>query len=412
MTIATASERWHALDAARGLALLLGVLLHGTLSYLPGAGYWYPIAEQDSSTALAGLFYLIHAFRMLLFFLLAGFFGRLALQRRGTRDFIGDRARRIGLVLLSFWFPLFAAIVAVAVWATWFKLGGQLPAESPPGPAFTPDDFPLLHLWFLWLLLLAYAAMLIWRALLQRLDPAGRLAGLADRWLPRLLSGSGMLLLALPLALVLPLTTDWSPWFGIPTPDQSLYPNPAALVGYGSAFALGWLLQRQADRLWAQIRRRRWQYLLIALPAGAVCLGMLGMAPAYQPEQTAAELRAYAMAYALLGWSLALAVLGFALQHWSDESPARRYLADAAYWIYLVHLPLLMGLQLAASRYAAPVWVEYPLLVGLAMALLLLSYRWWVRNGRIGALLNGRRREALPTAALSAGAPRSSQQPT
>ena len=61
------SERFHALDAARGFALLLGIVLHATMSF------FLPIPAQDSSpsTTLAFGFYVIHSFRMSLFFLLA-----------------------------------------------------------------------------------------------------------------------------------------------------------------------------------------------------------------------------------------------------------------------------------------------------------------------------------------------------
>ena len=70
----------------------------------------------------------------------------------------------------------------------------------------------------------------------------------------------------------------------------------------------------------------------------------------------------------------------------------RRYLADASYWIYLAHLPLVMALQVAMSRVQWPWFVEFALTLAVAMALLLISYDLFVRNGFIGAWLNGRRK--------------------
>ncbi len=46
------NERLHALDAVRGFALLLGVALHATLSYLPGAQYCWFVGD-DASQVLA-----------------------------------------------------------------------------------------------------------------------------------------------------------------------------------------------------------------------------------------------------------------------------------------------------------------------------------------------------------------------
>lgn len=391
-------DRWHALDAVRGAALLLGVLLHASLSYLPGAGYWYIVADQSPSTGLGGLFFVVHGFRMLAFFLIAGFFARVALERRGSARFVADRARRIALPLLAAWAPVMIGIVAVIVWAAWIKGGGSLPQESPPGPAFTPDDFPLTHLWFLYVLLLMYAVALLLRGLLRVIDRTDRLGCFGDRCMTSLLRGWAPLLLAVPLGWALTATPKWTPWFGIPTPDQSLYPNLAAWVGFGMAFGLGWAIQRQAHALLAAIERNRFTSLLTALAGFALCVGMLGIAPAYVHELGSAELRLYAIAYAAMGWGLCLALTGFALRHLPGYSAPRRYLADASYWIYIVHLPILMALQVAAAQFAAPWWVEYPLMLLLAMALMLATYRWFVRGSWIGAMLNGRRYPARSAA--------------
>lgn len=398
-TPATApSERWHALDAVRAFALLLGVLLHASLSYLPGASYWYIIADADSSTLLAGLFFVVHCFRMLCFFLLAGFFGRLALERWGSAHFLRDRIRRIAVPLLAGWFPIFAAIVAVVVWAAWVKGGGSLPSESPPGPAFTPDDFPLTHLWFLYLLLLCYAGALLWRGVLALVDRSDRVGRAVDHGLAWLLRGWAPLLLALPLAWALTATSGWSPWFGIPTPDTSLYPNLAAIVGYGAAFALGWAIHRRAAMWLARIQQARWSNLALALLATGGCFAMLGVEPAYVPAQGPTELRLYALLYAIAGWAWALALVGHALHTLAGHSAWRRYLADASYWIYLMHLPLIMALQVVAAQINAPWWLEYSLINVVAMGLLLLSYHWCVRGSWIGATLNGRRMGQLASA--------------
>ena len=49
------------------------------------------------------------------------------------------------------------------------------------------------------------------------------------------------MLLAVPVAAALYFTPDWYMWFGIPTPDTGLIPNPTALIVYGVAFGFGCL---------------------------------------------------------------------------------------------------------------------------------------------------------------------------
>src|SRR5262245_31682611 len=91
-TLMHPSNRLHALDAVRAVALLLGVVLHATQPYVAGLPWMTPEAPQD---VLAAVFYTIHMFRMPLFFLIAGFFARMMLERRGAAGFVKDRARRI-----------------------------------------------------------------------------------------------------------------------------------------------------------------------------------------------------------------------------------------------------------------------------------------------------------------------------
>jgi uncharacterized membrane protein len=74
----TGHDRLHALDAVRGFALLAGVVLHAAMSFLPGfAITGLPIVDSSPSATLGVAFFVIHMFRMSLFFFIAGFFGRL-----------------------------------------------------------------------------------------------------------------------------------------------------------------------------------------------------------------------------------------------------------------------------------------------------------------------------------------------
>lgn len=380
-------ERLHGLDAVRGIALLFGVIVHASMSWLPGAQYFWVTHDATPSQFAGVVFYGPHMFRMLLFFLLAGFFARMACERLGVRGFIRDRARRIGMPLLAGWGPMLAAILAVGAWAAWLANNGQMP-PPPETPPLSPSHFPLTHLWFLYVLLLCYIAALALRAVLGRSDAVRRPVDAVVRMLS---SPVGPLLLALPLASALVTHSQWYAWFGIPTPDQSLYPNLAACMAFGSAFGFGWLLQRQPALLqnWA----KRWpMHLAIAVLTTVACLWHVGFAPLLIPAEQDITTFAYAAAYAVAGWSWTFTLVGLALRFLSARSPWRRYLADASYWIYLAHLPLVMALQVAMSRVQWPWLLEYLLVLVVTMAVLLTSYDLLVRNSFIGAWLNGRRK--------------------
>ena len=94
------SDRLHSLDALRAFALLLGIFFHGAAGYIENfpVQLW-PMREPPSAT-LGAFFFVSHMFRMSLFYLLAGFFGRMLLERRGVGPFVRDRAKRILLPLV------------------------------------------------------------------------------------------------------------------------------------------------------------------------------------------------------------------------------------------------------------------------------------------------------------------------
>lgn len=383
--------RLHGLDALRGIALLLGLVVHASLAFLPGARYFWIVADPAPSATLGLAFYIPHMFRMLLFFLLAGFFGRLACERLGTKAFARDRFRRITLVLVVFWPIVFTGIIAALVIAALHANGGAMPADPPPGPAFTPSDFPLTHLWFLYVLTLCYAAMLAGRWAIARVDRGGIARRLADRLVGLLTTPAGPMLLALPLAAALALTPGWFIWFGIPTPDMSLYPGRAACVAFGSAFVFGWWLHRQAALMTRWARHWPW-HLAVAIAATMACIAMAGLTPGPSPAAGGLGTWSYAILYALGAWSWTVALTGLALRFIAAPSAGRKYLADASYWIYLMHLPLVMILQAYAVRLPGPAPVKFAAVLAIALLLLMATYRLFVRRTWLGAFLNGRKR--------------------
>jgi glucans biosynthesis protein C len=397
----SSDERLHALDAVRAFALLLGVILHATLSFMPGPQMWL-VADPSRSIWLAMLFFVIHLFRMTLFFLLAGFFAHLLYHRLGALGFMLNRLKRIGLPLVTFWPIVMTLITLVLVWIAHIKFGG-IPKETPPGPKFTPDDFPLAHLWFLWVLLMFYVVTIAVRKLFLMLDHSGAARADVDRTVRLLARPAGLLVLMLPVAAVLFAKGNWHVWTGIPTPDKVLYANLPTWVGYGSAFVFGWLLHRQRELLndWG----RDWaRYAGVALlSTGAlVVLILAGVAPAKAMTADGLKL-AVTCFYALAAWGASIAMIGMAMRFVSSFNTRVRYVADASYWIYLMHLPLVLALQVAASLVAWPWTVKYPLIVLAAFALLLASYHLLVRRTPIGVMLNGRRLGIAEPAVVTPG---------
>jgi peptidoglycan/LPS O-acetylase OafA/YrhL len=380
------TERLHALDAVRAGALMLGVAFHATLSFLPGPQFW--VVRDAPSEALGNFFFVAHMFRMAAFFLIAGYFGRMLLHRRGTGGFIRNRLTRIALPLIAFWPIAMTGIVACFVWGAAVMAGATgTPPPSGPPPAMTLASFPLTHLWFLYLLILFYAAALLLRPLARAIDRHGIL----DRAMRAVTATPAAApLLAAPLALAFATQTIWYARGGIPAPDTGFVPSLTAVVGLGTAFGFGWLLQRQPALLGAIARW--WAVNLIAAAAlTAACLWLLGDTSGFTPLPDGGTKTAVAACYALAVWSWTLGLTGAALRFLTRERPVVRYVADASYWIYIMHLPVVMALQVMVFTLPLPAVAKWAIVTGGAFLILIASYHLLVRHSWLGRWLNGRK---------------------
>lgn len=384
----TGPDRLHGLDALRGGALLLGVLLHASLSFFPQQT-WI-VADDSRSIGAAGLFFAIHLFRMTAFFLIAGLFAHMMLARKGWWGFARDRASRITGPLLAFWFPVMAGIVTALVWNAYAN-GMVVPgAPPPPPPTYDWSNFPLTHLWFLYVLSLFCAAALLLRAPFAWLDQNGGWGRVVDRLTGALIGPWTPALLAAPLAAAMWLDPAWIAFFAVPTPDEGLVPDTAALVGFGAAFGLGFLLDRRRDLL---DRIAAWSplYLVAAVVSGVAAWRLAG-GPNLTPmaEPTGDKLLAAAVV-AFAVYSSALAAMGLCLRFLSGFSAVRRYLADASYWVYILHLPLVMLAQVWVQDWPGHWLIKLAGVTVGVFAVCLLSYELMIRHSFMGRWLNGRR---------------------
>ncbi|WP_374657818.1 acyltransferase family protein [Inhella sp.] len=355
------------LDHLRALAMLAGVFFHAALAHSPLLQPVFPTADSAQAPWLDALLWPLHLVRMPVFFVIAGWFAAQSLARRGMGDFLQARARRLllPLVVLA---PLFHGLMG------WLVMQAALQAERP-GPmlrwlrgAVESGQLGSLppgtgHLWFLaylWLfcVLLWVARSLLPQALKLRL-----------RSLPLAAWVTG-----LPLVMAGAFASVSAPH---PAPE-GLLPQFWALVVYGGYFAFGLL----AGPKLVQLAQTRWLAGLSA--AGALaCAVFMALLDGLR-EQAGWPL---GLASAAASVWLSLALIGWSQRLLSRRLPLLQRFAEASYWIYLVHLPLLFTLQLAWLDWAQPVAVKLPLAVAITLLLGLISHEWLVRRTRPGRWL-------------------------
>jgi len=220
---------------------------------------------------------------------------------------------------------------------------------------FQTDVFD--HLWFLWYLCWLVAAVAL--AECAGLGPSGR----HRSWL-------------VP-ASCLPFALMWSP-FG-PDTALGLLPQPHLLLFYGCFFWFG--AGTYASEGLDATLGRRWQVvlplsLLVVFPAAIATIGHPLMASTLQPA---------------FAWGTSLGLIGLFRRFLSRPSAAFAWLADASYWMYLAHLPLVIIAQSYGRDLPWPAVVKFTLVSFFTVTVLLVTYRFCVRFTPIGWLLNGPR---------------------
>lgn len=364
--MAAPAPRLHHLDAARALLLLLGLPFHvATKAFFESEP---PATDFQQSLLIGGWASITHVFRMFAFFLLAGYFAGMIRERKGTRAWMAERVRRLGL-------PFIASLLTLG--ALQFQLQDTL--LHKPSPRFLGLPLALDHLWFL-VVLLGLCAL--YAAIPARAITPGQSTRRA-----LLLSGPQSLVLMALLGLwgLVHYATEFVP--AIPdAPFETLLWQQ--LVFHAAGFALGVMVWHA--KVGAQIfaLRSRWivpgivVLLAIYLPLDPLIRPALGK-EIYPDLAGAIILRTIELPLAFL---LSLALLRTLA--WAVRGPSRiiTFFVDGALAIYVFHLVWAMVVLPRARALPVPPEAQW-LIASSAVLLLAVASYLFVRANGITALL-------------------------
>lgn len=355
-------DRLFFLDWVRILAFFVLIAYHVGMYYV--SWDWHvksPYASKEPEP-----FMLLSApWRLTLLFFVSGVASRFLLEKMGSLPFLGRRSVRLLL-------PLAFGMLVIVPPQPWLEVVEKLGYAGGYGEfmrlylrgydGFCREDCLTLptwnHLWFV-----AY----LWVYTLV-LGFAGALAGTAriaacGHAVARVLTGWRLLVLpALFLALMHQLLAERFPT------THALFDDWHNHATYLPAFLFGALVAR-SDGLWQAVEKQRRTALGLALAGwvGIVVWFALDHSK-HTPQQMALMLPLIRLVYGFCAWSAIVAACGFARRHLNVDGPARRYLTDAVFPVYIAHQTLIVVLAHSSKPLDLHPGLEAPLLMALTAA--------------------------------------------
>lgn len=143
----TGSEkRIYFLDNLRSFIVLLVVVFHASMAYMPNTPWWWYVIDSERSPFFDAFVLLNDVFMMPTLFLIAGYFAVKSLERSGTTHFVRDKIVRLVI-------PWSIGVVFLAPAVTYFIYVTRTPTPPPYlyywFHLFFGESYQQAHYWFL-----------------------------------------------------------------------------------------------------------------------------------------------------------------------------------------------------------------------------------------------------------------------
>lgn len=386
-----ARSRYHGLDWLRAVAALSVIALHAGIAYTirPFPGLVWPVHDPRPSPLVDAATWWVDTWIMPVFFMMGGLLAAHLFSRLSPGDFLMHRVRRL-------LYPLVFGMVVILpaslyVWLLGWVVEGRIRPVKLRSLHLGETGRGLWgvgHLWFLeYLFLFCAGAWLLHRTIAW---VAGRAAQRdTDRPIALRFPRSAF---RSPLSLVLlaacsTLALWWAPQIVIGF-RHAWHPLPANLLYYAPCFTAGWWMMRHCPN-----HHRGVRIALAGLIASPLLLAAaLPLIHAHATvELTGTPRFAMVVFFVACGWATALSAVRLSLRPCAPPPQCIVYLAQASFWMYLFHHPVVGLAQVALHGSALPAVAKFTIVWTSGTVLSLLTYEVCVRRTWIGALLSGRR---------------------
>lgn len=384
------TRRYHSLDALRGVMMMLGIVIHGSMWYLSEPiGPMRFSMDPSTSYVFDVMVQFIHSFRMPLFFILTGFFASLLVEKRGLKGAFVNRGKRIlgpllvGVVTIV---PVSLLFMMAFISSARFHTHQLIPdaaqfdvIQREMAAVGMRNEPMLVHLWFLAYLLYFYLSIPICIAVLRYCRP---LQPKLDRWLARpvMLAGFAILTAA----------SLWPHKGGVVLEGVGyLVPEARILIYYGLFFVLGYLFHHHRTILTTMRDSPAWSgpAALVAFTASVYAsrIDLAAETPSLPLHGSAV------LAQGLCTWTLIYFITGLFLRYLDRDTPWVLYTSQSSYWVYLLHMPVISFAAWWILPYDLHAFVKFPIIVLFTVLTCFVSYHYLVQRTWVSVFLNGRR---------------------
>lgn len=363
-----ATERLYYLDNIRIFLIVIVIFVHAAEPYGPGAAWPIkaPVPLPFANILIVGAFLAIStSFFMGLFFFISAYFLPGSFDRKGGKRFLKDRFIRLGIPLII----VMASILPLTFYLTYGYEGSflhyywwwtTLVVKDPAALSFS-------YLWFIVLLLIVALAYSAWRQC---------------RFTVREVTCPGnwtLVVAALALGAANFVVRGWYPFdkwelcHAIEPAHAPLY--ILLIIGGILAYRNKWLeaLPASLARLWGIVV--------------VVCFFGLGILFAAFGNNNALDQGGFTLASlffsfweAFIGIGICVCALIIFKNRWNTAGRVATVLAQNVYAVYLLHFPVVVGLQWIFIQSAIPLLLQFVLVGAIATALCFIISNYIVRR--------------------------------
>ena len=379
------TERIHSLDSLRAIMMLLGLVLHSALTYnVTFHGDAWSLKDPETTHIFSdSLVFLIHSFRMPIFFVVAGFFGAMLFYERQPIRMVKNRISRIVFPFVVFLFLLWPITIFAFGYTGAIFSNQENPIEIALEPlknilGFLPRTTS--HLWFLYYLALITGTTVILGLLLKNTQKLTQRVTKVFDWviqrpLARILFFSALIFLTLTI-----LETS------MVEASVSLIPDLNTFVYFSIFYLMGWVLYKSKQHL-DTFMRYDWVCTITAIILATI-QGLTIQNSELAPNAYSGILILYSSVVVCL---FMFGITGLFIRYGSQHSASMRYISDSSYWVYLIHLPLTAIIPAFIWKLSFPAFGKFIIVLSTTTIICFLTYHYFVRNTFIGEFLNGRK---------------------